>query len=415
MDILAFLTAGFHSGRMSLSVTEILTPLMRRRDKEEDGRVSTLELFFDLVFVFAITQISHYLLEHFTVLGLLQTAMLVMAVWWVWVYTSWATNWLNPDTRPVRLMLIVLMLFGVVLAASVPEAFGSRGLAFAGAYVAMQVGRTAFALWAMWNSHQRQNFSRILCWLILGGLLWLAGGVAHGEARLALWALALFIDYAGPTEGYWTPGLGRSTTHDWSISGQHMSERAGLFIIIALGESILVTGATFAELDWTPLSFAALAVTFAGSVALWWIYFVANAEAGAQSISHSDDPGRIARVAYTFIHLTIVAGIVLTAVGDEFILAHPSGHTDLKTALAVLGGPLLFLLGNLLFKRVITGHIPVTHVAGMAALTLGFWLATLLSPVLLGLMVTAVLVLVALWETQLGHRTEHNSGRREKV
>ncbi|MDB5046364.1 MAG: hypothetical protein JWQ08_2414, partial [Deinococcus sp.] len=132
--------------------------------------------------------------------------------------------------------------------------------------------------------------------------------------------------------------------------------------------------------------------------------------AGAQSISHSADPGRIAREAYTFIHLSIVAGIVLTAVGDEFILAHPSGHTELKTALAVLGGPLLFLWGNLLFKRVITGHIPLTHVAGMAVLALAFWPATVLSPVMLGLLVAAVLVLVAVWETRLDHRTAGKGG-----
>lgn len=378
----------------------VLSPLMRRRGTHADGRVSTLELFFDLVFVFAITQLSHHLLEHFTVIGLIETAMLVMAVWWVWMYTAWATNWLNPETRPVRLMLVGLMLAGLLMSASLPQAFGDRGLAFAAAFVLMQVGRTAFALWAMWGTHQQRNFTRILAWLSFSGLFWLAGGVQEGEARLSLWAVALAIEYASPIAAFWTPGLGRSTTQDWNISGEHMAERAGLFIIIALGESILVTGATFAKQDWTPLTLATLAVLFLGSVALWWIYFVANAEAGAEHITRSDDPGRVARTAYTFIHLTIVAGIVLMAVGDEVILAHPSGHTSLNTALAVVGGPLIFVLGNLMFKRVVTGQAPRSHVVGLLMLLGVFALYSRVSPLLLAASVLAVLTLVAVWESR---------------
>jgi low temperature requirement protein LtrA len=198
-----------------------------------------VELFFDLVFVFAVTQLSHALLEHFTLLGAIQTTLLLMAVWWVWIFTSWVTNWLDPETPAVRLMLFVLMLAGLVLSTSLPQAFGSRGLAFAAAYVFMQVGRSLFMLWAL-GSHSRRNlrnFQRITLWLALAGVFWIAGGLAEGTTRFGLWGLALFLEYLSPAVGFWVPGRGRSTTADWDVEGGHMAERCGLFIIIALGEA----------------------------------------------------------------------------------------------------------------------------------------------------------------------------------
>ena len=117
-----------------------------RRDGAERSRVTMVELFFDLVFVFAITQLSHWLLAHPDAQGALRTGLLLAAVWWVWIYTSWCTNWLDPERAPVRVALFALMLAGLVMSASIPQAFGERGLAFAAAYVAMQLGRTLFFL-----------------------------------------------------------------------------------------------------------------------------------------------------------------------------------------------------------------------------------------------------------------------------
>src|SRR5215207_8888129 len=108
--------------------------LLRERKPHEHSKVTFVELFFDLIFVFAITQLSRYLLDHFTIAGVLQTALMLMAVWWVWIYTSWATNWLDPQTTPVRIVLFALMLLGLVLSTSIPEAFGTRAASFAAAY-----------------------------------------------------------------------------------------------------------------------------------------------------------------------------------------------------------------------------------------------------------------------------------------
>ena len=210
----------------------------------QHSRVTYAELFFDLVFVFAVTQISHTLLGNFTPLGVLQVTLLFLAVWWVWVYTSWITNWLDPEKTPVRLLLFALTLGGLVLSTSIPTAFDGRGLWFAIAYAAMQVGKTVF-LWLSTTPSQslaRLNAIRITTWLAISAVFWIAGGLAGGELRLALWAIALGIEYVSPAVRFWIPRYGASSVADWVVEGGHMAERCAGFIIIALGESIVVTG-----------------------------------------------------------------------------------------------------------------------------------------------------------------------------
>lgn len=383
-------------------MTDAKDSMLRVRHGHEHSRVTYVELFFDLVFVFAITQLSHTLLEHLSLGGLLQATLLFMAVWWVWIYTSWVTNWLDPEKTPVRLLLFALMLAGLVLSTSIPQAFGSKGLAFAGAYVFMQLGRSLFMLWAL-KGHSPanyRNFKRVVCWLALSGVFWIAGAFADGEARLGLWVVALVIEYVAPSLGFWTPGLGASTTSDWDVEGGHLAERCALFVIIALGESVLVTGATFAKLAWTPVTVAAFLVAFVGSLAMWWIYFNIGAERGSRQIAAADDPGRLARLVYTYLHLPLVAGIVVAAVGDELVLAHPTGHTDVKTAAVLLGGPALYLVGNLLFKRASAQYYPLSHLVGLGLLALLVLVASLASPLAFSACTTLVLVIVAIWETR---------------
>jgi low temperature requirement protein LtrA len=374
--------------------------LMRERVEGGHHRVTYVELFFDLVFVFAITQISHTLLGRFTPLGFLQVSMLFLAVWWVWIYTSWITNWLDPEQTPVRLLLFALMLAGLVLSTSIPKAFEDRGLAFGIAFAAMQTGRSAYMFFAVPADRPalRINFVRIFAWLAVSGVFWIAGGLVQGEARLVCWGLALAIEYASPAAGFWTPGLGRSSVNDWLVEGGHMAERCAGFIIIALGESIVVIGATFAELKWTAEAIGAFLVAFTGNLAMWWIYFHKGAEAGAHNISQAADPGRIARLAYTYLHMPIVAGIVVVAVGDELVLAHPSGHSDARTVISIVGGPMLFLVGTILFKHTIHGRWQLSHMVGIAAFAVLAPFGHHLSPLILSSITTAMLLIVGVWE-----------------
>jgi low temperature requirement protein LtrA len=367
----------------------------------QHSRVTYAELFFDLVFVFAITQISHTLLAHFTPLGAVQVTLLFLAVWWVWVFTSWITNWLDPQKTPVRLMLFAMMLGGLVLSTSIPKAFEERGLWFAIAYAAMQVGKTIF-LWLSTPPSRpriRMNAIRIAAWLSLSAVFWIAGGIAEGPSRLALWAVALVIEYISPAVRFWIPRYGASSVADWRIEGGHMAERCGLFIIVALGESIVVIGATFAELTWTTEYVLAFVSALIGSIAMWWIYFHIGAEAGSEELSKSSEPGRLARLAYTYLHMPIVAGIIVTAVADELVLKHPGGHSDLKTVVSAVGGPLLFLFGTVLFKYSFRGFLQLSHGIGIITLCVLAWFASEISPLMLSFLTTAIMIVVATWET----------------
>jgi low temperature requirement protein LtrA len=375
--------------------------LFRAIVPNQHSRVTYAELLFDLVFVFAVTQVSHMLLGRFTPLGAVQTTLLFLAVWWVWVYTTWVTNWLNPELTPVRILLFALMLAGLVLSTSIPHAFESRGLWFASAYAAMQVGRTLFWLASTPSTRVavRWNAIRILTWLSASAVFWILGGFAQGETRLGLWVLALGIEYVSPVVRFWIPKYGASAVEDWYVEGGHMAERCAGFIIIALGEAIVVNGATFADLSWTLETVGAFISAFVASIAMWWIYFHKGAEAGSELISKSQESGRLARSAYTYLHMPIVAGIILSAVADELVLKHPTGHSDLKTVLSAIGGPLLFLIGTILFKFDIRGFLQLSHGAGIVALCVLTWFAGELTPLMLSLLTSLLLIVVAVWES----------------
>lgn len=368
--------------------------------------VTNLELFFDLVYVFAITQISQFVRKEPDGLHVIEGVMLFLALWWAWIYTAWATNWADPDAVPVRLMLIGAMLASLVMAAALPEAFARdsrHALAFVVTYCLLQIGRTLFVAWAMRARPSGwRNMVRIACWFGASMPLWLAGALVALPLRLALWGVALAIEYGGPLAFFRVPGMGRSTRADWDISGSHMAERASLFVLIALGEGIVVTGTAFAEEALTPARIMAFLACFAGSVLMWWIYFDSGADRGADHIAHSDDAGRIARNAYTYLHMPIVAGIIATAVADGLLMAAPQGPADAPLVAACGGGLILFLAGLAVFKRYSSplGNAPLSHGIGLALLTLltltsrtAGWSAIAFTQLCVG-----ALLIVAIWE-----------------
>jgi low temperature requirement protein LtrA len=376
-----------------------------RIGSDADHRVQPMELFFDLVFVFAITQLSHYLLEHLSVAGALQTGVMFLAAWWAWMYTAWATNWLDPERAPVRLVLAAVMLLSLVLATSMKHAFAEYGLGFALAYCGIQVGRTAFTAWARceWRPGTSKNLTRASCYFLLSLPLWIAGAMdSDPMRRLLWWAAALAVEYSGPLLFFALPGLGRSTIEEWQISGEHMAERCALFIIIALGEGILVTGATFAGLDKDPPTVLAFLSAFVSTVAMWWIYFDVGARRGSERIEQDDRPGLLGRQAYTYAHIPIVAGIIVLAVGDEMVLTHPTGHADMTFLVIIVTGAFLFIGGAGLFKRLTSPNkwFPLSHSVGLglfAALGAWGWLMHP-EPIVLAIAAAALFVIIAIWE-----------------
>ena len=365
-----------------------------------DGRVGFVELFFDLVFVFAITQISHNLLYNYNARGLLETAMLFQAIWMVWIYTTWVLNLLDPNAVAVRVLLFVLMLGGLFLSMAVPQAFGDRGLVFALSYVCMQLGRTVFFWVLMWgNPSTRLAYGRISVWFAMSSVFWIAGGLSMDETRIALWLIAIAIEFVSALVGYVVPGFGAAKTTDWNVLGGHMAERCGLFVIICLGESLLVSGVTFAEMVWTPSGIMAFLGAVAGAIGMWWVYFHIGYIRAVDQIEKSRNPGRLARLAYSYCHIPIVAGIVLSAVGSERAIAHPGDAGVLLEAASVIGGVAVFLLGNGLFKWTTSARFfPLSHIAGLVLCVAVAAVGAQTSLMVLNGAAAAILGIVAVWE-----------------
>src|SRR5260370_24126461 len=368
--------------------------LLRVRSGAE--RVTNIELFFDLVYVFAITQLSHHLLSQPTWEGAGQTLLLLAAVWLAWVYTASATNYLDPERIPMRLLLLALMLLSLVMSAALPAAFGTGGLVVAGAYATIQVGRTLFAIVALRGEALQRTFERVLPWYIVISCLWLLGAVWPAHVRELVWAMAIAVDLLGAALGYYTPGLGRSRTWDWTIEGNHFAERCQAFILITLGESIVVIGANLSNLAGlhtvTESAVAAFITAFVGSAALWWIYFDRSAEAGARPIAASPGPARLGRSAYVFIHPIMVAGIIVAAAADAEGLAHPSRVGAAAATWMVLGGAALFLAGPALFIAVVWRVTPWSRIIAIIVLALLGLLPPPVSPVALGICAAAVVI-----------------------
>jgi low temperature requirement protein LtrA len=365
----------------------------RQSGPAEEQRATMLELFFDLVFVFAITQVSHLLLENLSWAGAGHAALALLVVWWAWNYTTWVTNELDPDSVVVRLLLIALMLGSLLMAVAIPEAFGAHGLLFAGSYVAIQVGRHTFLTFASAErgTIERERAGRILAWFVAAGVLWIAGGLVDGSARSLLWVAALFVDYLAPLVLYWVPGRARLEPSSWEIETSHFAERFQLFVIIALGETIVITGATTSGLDLDLARVVAFGLAFLSTAALWWLYFGYVATIAERRLAlESADRTRLARDAYTYLHAGIVAGIVLTAVGDELVIAHPTDELPRDELAVVVAGPALYLLAHVVLRLRMGGTISTKRLAGaVACLAVGA-----VGPFVPALVVAALLVSV---------------------
>ena len=380
-----------------------------RRDSAVPQRATSLELFYDLVFVFAITQVSHLLLAHLTWEGAGQAALVLLVVWWSWNYTTWATNELDPDATLVRLLLIALMLASLLMAIAIPEAFGERGLLFAVAYVVIQVGRHTFLTYAAAapGTVERARAASILVWFLAAGVLWIAGGIAEGPARTVLWLAALALDYAGPLLTFRVPGRPRLAPEAWEIGTEHFSERFQLFIIIALGETIVITGATTSELELTLATVAAFAVAFLTTAALWWLYFNLVAAISERRLAQAEARVLLARDAYTYLHVVLVAGILLNAVGDELVIAHPTEELSGAELAATVGGPALYLLAHVLLRLRMSGTLAVRRLLGAAACVVIGLVGSALSALVVAALLLAVLVGVIVGDQLAGiHRRQ---------
>lgn len=375
-------------------------PLMRDRS-EERASVSYSELLFDLIYVFAVTQLSHYLLHHLDWLGYLQELILWFAVWLAWQHTSWMTNWFNPETHAIRILLFILMLIGLIMASAIPEAYTSQGLIFAACYVAIQLGRSIVVVFLLDSRHYlSRNFKRILGWFSISAVFWITGALHDGYTRIILWLIAVLCDYTSPMFGFYLPGMGRSiSSKEWTIEGQHLAERIQLFVIIAFGETIMMTGASLSEFDeWDATIVYAAVISFTNSLAMWWIYFDVSSEAGSQKMKRISNPGLLG-LKYHSIHVVLVGALIVCAVGDELVVNHPLKEMTMPGIFAMIGGPILYLSANGIYKWITCRMIAWSHVIAIIVLALIFPFADIINPLQLNGLTALIFIAVVVYET----------------
>lgn len=374
--------------------------LLRVRDGQ-GASVSFSELLFDLIYVFAVTQLSHYLLHHLTLTGALETLLLWFAVWLAWQYTAWVTNWFNPDTRQIRLLLFAIMLLGLFAAAALPQAFGERGLIFALFYVAIQVGRSVTVLRLLAPGHPlKQNFRRILGWLCISAVFWIAGGLEEGNARLALWAIAVLCEYVSPMFGFRLPVLGRSdSSSEWTIEGHHLAERCQLFVIVALGGNHS-DHRRHPERDGKLESAGAHRLAGGLSRQPGDVVGLLRHQQQSRQPRHQPGgkPGQLGAY-FHYVHVALVGAIIVCAVANELVIAHPDGRIQHATAAVLLLGPALYLFANALYKRLVYRRFPLSHLVGLLALAVLAPVAYLTDLLMVNGLTTLIMVVVAVWES----------------
>jgi low temperature requirement protein LtrA len=306
---------------------------------EREQRVTPLELFFDLVFVFAFTQVTGLMSANPTWQGLLVLAL----VWWAWGAYAWLTNEVDPDEELARIVVFISMAAMLIAALAIPNAFGDEGVVFGVAYFLVRFLHIFFWAYASDDVTVVQAV-RSLAWTALPApALIILAGALDGGAQTSLWIIALIIDFSGP----FIFGV-----DDYKVSPSHFAERFGLIVIIALGESIVAIGVGAAGIPLDPDVIVAAVAGVATAGALWWAYFDVAAIAAERRFHAAEgaERNRIARDAYAYIHLLLIAGIVLLALGIKKTLAHVDAPLDTVPAVALCGGAALYLVGHVLFR-----------------------------------------------------------------
>jgi low temperature requirement protein LtrA len=363
------------------------------RDPRQAGGATFLELFFDLAFVFAFTRLSQELHKDVTWFGLWDTTVTLLALWWVWSTTVWLTERLDPDRPLVQIVVILIMFWALILAAAVPEAFGGSGTVFAIGYVSIQLIRSLFMLVALRGHQQYRLVLQSLVWSAASGVLWLAGGLLPRGVQQPLWTVAIIVDYTAASLGWPLPRLGRSDTFNLPVGSEHLSERYRQFLIVALGDMILVTASTFSVGGLTTERWMAFTAAFLTTVLFWRIYIYRAGERLGHAIAAAQRPVLSSQAA-AYAHLVMVAGIVLTTVANELTIEHPFGHHRLAWTMVIIAGPALFLFGRALLEFTVFARMSRARLGGIALILALFPLAQVLPLVATSALVDVVLFAV---------------------
>ncbi|MGC1212901.1 MAG: low temperature requirement protein A [Micromonospora sp.] len=362
--------------------------------QRDPGRPAFLELFFDLVYVFALVSLAKTLAANLTWTGVGETLVLLLAFTLVWALTTWAADTRDLARPAVQVQFIGVAAASLLLAAAAPDAYGERGLLFAVTYLAIHLGSSCYYLLILPDAVEPRRSGRVLFWYTIAAVGWIGGGLAADPTRLVLWAAAVGVEYVAASLGWPVPRLGRSQPQEWRLVGERVAERYRQFVIVALGASIFVTGTTFSLNEYTVHRAWALLVVFTIVVLTWRIYIYRAGELLTDAIARSTNPSLLTQSA-AVTHLIMVAGIAGTAVTSDLVVVRPLGETPPSWAAVILGGPALFLVGRGVLDYTVFGRISRSRLAGLALLAGVAPASSLLPPVMVALLAMTVLALIA--------------------
>ena len=313
---------------------------------EERYEVTPLELFFDVVFVFAVSQLSRHLADNLTWRGTSETLVMLLAIFAVWFTTSWSATLVPADQAQTRWLIFAVMLLSLFMNASVTRAFATSGWAFVIPLLVIQLGR---AVWMLVNSRRanirdvgfQSHYIRVLIWYIPSTLMWILGAVVNPEARLLWWVLATVIDQTGRLLEHPIPGK-RFRSENVPFDANHMLERCRLFLIIALGETVFTAGMAIVTALTTLMTLLTGAFALIGTIALWSLTFGRSHQLTLQHLEKTKNPIRTSHHAINAV-MGMVAGLIGVAVANEEVIAHPYGHTSFSLSLLLGVSPLIFL------------------------------------------------------------------------
>jgi low temperature requirement protein LtrA len=358
--------------------------------------VSPVELLFDLVFVFAISQLSHHLLEHLTWRGALETGVLLMAVFGIWSLISFGASMPGISRRAETCALFTVLVLGLFFNAGLTRAFEDAPWLFAAPFLVCNIGIVFFYLFASSSPTMRRHAVSMLIWTAGSTALWVTGALAEPENRLWWWLLAALIDLVGAWSAHRLPGR-MFPTAQIPFAPAHMIERSRLFLIIALGETILTTGSALANAELDASTIASGVLALLGTVALWGLYFGGSQRLVTEHATRTGDPLQAARLAVNG-QVVTAAGLIVVAVGYEITIHHPLEPAPLVLALLLFGGPLLYLGLQTWYLRALTGRFSrsrltaaaVLVIAGAVAWTTAAVFALAVSSLVLGLLAVRV-------------------------
>lgn len=335
---------------------------------EQKYEVTPLELFFDLVFAFALSQLSQHLFTHSSWRGAAETLVMLLAIFAVWFTTRWSATLVRVDQSRARWLVLAVMLLGLFMNASVTRAFKTSGWAFVVPLLLIQLGRTVWTLVNSTDAVLREHYFRTLLWVIATTPLWIAGAALSPESRLLWWALAVGIDQIGRWLAHPIPGR-RLRSENVEFDADHMLERCHLFLLIALGETVFTTGSAIATAPTTLMTLVTGAFALVGTVALWALNFGRSHRLILSHVKETSDPIRASRHAVNALTI-LVAGLIAVAVANEEVITHPQGQTSFSLSLMLSGGPILFLAAQGWYLWAVPNVRSRLHLIGGVALLL---------------------------------------------